>query len=88
MPPVMEALLWVWVTRMLQPLAVVVQPHKVTVFDWAPAHWAEMEQQSKVAAQARYVALQAAKSEKQRQAAVKLVRAKRLEDDAIGTFDL
>ena len=47
-----------------------------------------MVQQSEAAAQARYVAVQAAKSEIKRQAAEKLERAKRSEDDAIGVFDL
>ena len=85
---VMEAFLWIWVKRMLQPLNGIGQPHKVTAFDWTPAHWAEMVQQSEAAAQARYVAVQAAKSEIKRQAAEKLERAKRSEDDAIGVFDL
>jgi|GEM_PF-6601129 len=85
---IMEALLRVWVKRMLQPLNGVGQPHKVTAFDWTPAHWAQMAQQSGAVAQTRYAAMQADRAEKKRQAAEKLDRAKRQDDKDIGTFEL
>ncbi len=88
MPCVMEAFLWVWVTRMLQPLHGVGQPHRVTAFDWADAHWAEMSKQSAAAERARDAAKQAQAEEKQRQAAERLKAAKQQEDKDIGTFEL
>jgi hypothetical protein len=86
----MEAFLWVWVQRMLQPLDGVGQPHKVTAFDWTPAHWEQMAKQAEVeaAAQARYDAKKADEDEKRRQVAEKLKAVKQQEDKDIGTFEL
>ena len=90
MPCIMEQFLWVWVTRMLQPLHGVGQPHKVTVFDWTQEHWDLMEQQpdAAAAAQAREEAKQAAEAEKSEQAAELLKAVRRKEDKDIGTFEL
>ncbi len=88
MPCVMEAFLWVWVTRMLQPIDGVGQPHKVTAFDWTDAHWVEMSKQSNAAARARYAAKKANAEEKQRQAAEKQKAVKQREDREVGTFEL
>jgi hypothetical protein len=88
MPCIMEQFLWVWVTRMLQPLHGVGQPHKVTAFDWTDAHWAEMSNQSRAAARACYAAKQAEAEEKQRQAAERQKAVKQQEDKDIGTFEL
>jgi hypothetical protein len=84
----MEAFLWVWVTRMLQPIDGVGQPHKVTAFDWTDAHWEEMSKQSQAAERARYAAKKADTEEKARQAAEKLKAVKQQEDKDIGTFEL
>jgi hypothetical protein len=92
MPCVMEAFLWVWTRRMLQPLHGVGQPHKVTVFDWTEAHWEQMKPQSEAAAaavaQALYEAKKAAEDEKQWEAVEMLKAVKRQEVKDIGTFDL
>lgn len=85
---VMEAFLWVWVTRMLQPLNGIGQPHKVTAFDWTEAHWAEVTKQSRAAARARHAANQAEAVEKQRQATERQTAVKQQEDRDIGTFEL
>lgn len=88
MPCVMESFLWVWVTRMLQPLHGVGQPHKVTAFDWTDAHWVEMSKQSNAAARALYAAKKADAEEKQRQAAEKQKAVNQQDDREIGTFEL
>jgi hypothetical protein len=89
MPCIMEQFLWVWVTRMLQPLHGVGQPHKVTVFDWTQEHWDLVERQpDAAAAQAINEAKQAAEAEKAEQAAELLKAARRKEDKDIGTFEL
>ena len=84
----MEQFFWVWVTRMLQPLYTQVQTYKVTAFDWTPAHWVQMAQQSEAAAQTRYSAMQAGRAEQERRAIEKVGHAKRQDDGAIGTFEL
>lgn len=88
MPFVMEAFLWVWVKRMLQPLEGVGSPHRITSFDWSDAHWAQMAKQGEAAAQTRYEAKKAVEDEKQRQAAEKQAYVKRQEDKEIGSFEL
>ena len=88
MPCVMEVFFGVWVTRMLQPLYVPVQPYKVTAFVWTQAHWGDVAHQLNSAAQTRYAAKQAEKVEQQRQAAVDARLSQQQEDADIGTFDL
>lgn len=84
----MELFFWAWVKRLLQPLFAQVQPHKVTAFDWTPAHWAQMAQQSDAAANTRYEAIQAVAAQKERQAVEEFDRAKRQDDKDIGMFEL
>lgn len=90
MPGVMEAFLWVWVTRLLQPFNGVGQPHKVTVFDWTDTHWNQMEKRpdAVAAAQATDEAKKAEDQEKQDQAAAMRISVKRQENKDIGTFEL
>ena len=88
MPCVMEAFLWVWVTRMLQPLNGIGHPHKVTAFDWTEEHCAEVTNLSRAAARACYAAKQAEAEEEQRQAAERQKAVKQREDVEIGTFEL
>lgn len=88
MPFVMEAFLWVWVKRLLQPLEGVGSPHKITAFEWSDAHWALMAKQGEAAAHTRYEVKRAVENEKQRQAAEKLAYVKRQEEKEIGSFEL
>ena len=88
MPCLVEEFLLVWVKRMLQPLNGVGQPHKVTAFDWTPAHWAQMAKHGEAASQTRYDAKKAVEVEKQRQTTEKLECVKRQEDKEIGSFGL
>ena len=84
----MEAFFWAWVQRLLQPLFAEVQAHKVSAFDWSPAHWAEMARQSHSGAQSRWVAKQVKEGEKLREASEKAAVAKQKDDAAIGMFGL
>ncbi len=84
----MEEFFWAWVQRLLPPLFAEVQTHKVSAFDWSPAHWAEMARQSQSGTQSRYAGMQAKEAENLRQTNEKVALAKQRDEAAIGTFGL
>ena len=84
----MEQFFWVFVKRMLQPLYKPVQTYKVTAFDWTPAHWAQMAEQSRPAGNTRHTKMLAEKVEHQRLVDDAAKRAKRQDDADVGTFEL
>ena len=84
----MEQFFRIWVEQMLQPLLTEVQPHKITAFDWTPAHWGQVARQSEAGAYARYAVIQSEKAEQLRLVSEKIDLAKRLDNMDIGVFEL